>query len=250
MNREELVKLYQHLDITSLNDTDNPEQIRTWVKGWTDIWEKSNRELKPASICVYAPLVSDVMAALGDMKVPVAAVSGNFPSGKTSPELKAEETRYAVSLGAGEIDMVIDRGWAASGNWEKIRREVQAVKSACGAAILKVILETGQFKEADIIKNMALAALDGGADFLKTSTGKIPEGASEFAARILLDALNQTGRTNCGLKISGGVRTAEQAEMYRNLVLTLRGEEFYTPRLFRIGASGLAGALADKYFGV
>lgn len=242
--------LYQFLDITSLNDTDHPEQIGKWTKEWVQLWERSEGLLTPAAICVFAPLVPYVIRHLGGMKIPVAAVTGNFPTGKAPQFLKVAETQYALEQGASEIDLVIDRGYAASGQWHAITEEVARVKAAAGNAALKVILETGQFSDPEIIRQMAKAALEGGADFLKTSTGKISAGASLQAAEILTQAVLEKGNASAlGIKISGGVREPQQAEAYLALVENMRGMTLTTQN-FRIGASGLAGTLASDFFGV
>ncbi len=249
MNENRFAHLYSFLDLTSLNDTDHPEQIGRWTSDWVKVWERSEGQLKPAAICVFAPLVPFVLQHLGGMNVPVAAVTGNFPTGKAPQFLKAAETQYALEQGATEIDLVIDRGYAAAGDWHAIVEEVARVKAAAGSAPLKVILETGQFSDANIIRQMANAALDGGADFLKTSTGKISAGASLQAAEILTQAILDKGNpTTMGVKISGGVREPQQAEEYVTLVQRLRGRAV-SPRDFRIGASGLAGTLASGFFG-
>lgn len=195
-----------------------------------------------AAVCVYPNLVPVAKDALTGTTVKVASVATAFPSGLSSLEVKLDDTRAAIAGGADEIDMVIDRGALLGGDVQKVYDEIVAVKRICGDVHLKVILETGELGSYDLIRRMSDLALDAGADFIKTSTGKIGTNATFPTAVAMCEAIREharrTGR-RAGLKVAGGVKNTKIALTYLVIVKETLGEHWLTPDLFRIGASSL-----------
>jgi len=229
------------MDLTSLNDDDNDTVIR-------ELCARANTPVgHPAAVCVYPAFVQSARAALAEQglagKVKVATVT-NFPHGEADVERAAAETRAAIAAGADEVDVVFPYRALMAGDAEVGRKLVEACKRECGDAVLKVILETGELKEAGLIDRAGMLAIDGGADFLKTSTGKVAVNATLDAAKILLTAIKASGR-DVGFKAAGGVRTAEDAAAYLQLAERVMGAEWITPAHFRFGASGLLGSLLE-----
>ncbi|SEG06202.1 deoxyribose-phosphate aldolase [Billgrantia desiderata] len=229
------------MDLTSLNDDDNDTVIR-------ELCARANTPAgHPAAVCVYPAFVSTARQALAEQglagKVKVATVT-NFPHGEADVERAAAETRAAIAAGADEVDVVFPYRALMAGDAEVGRELVEACKRECGDAVLKVILETGELKEAGLIDRAGMLAIDGGADFLKTSTGKVAVNATLDAAKILLTAIKASGR-DVGFKAAGGVRTAEDAAAYLQLAERVMGAEWITPAHFRFGASGLLGSLLE-----
>ncbi len=195
-----------------------------------------------AAVCVYPNLIPAVRERLGDSGVKVAAVATGFPSGQYPTAVKVADVRSAVELGADEVDMVIDRGAFLSGRYAKVYDEIVQVKEACGAAHLKVILETGELGTYDNVRRATLLAIAAGADFVKTSTGKISPAATLPVALCMLEAVRdvyeETGR-RVGFKAAGAIRQAKQAIQHLVLVHETLGSEWLTPDLYRLGASSL-----------
>jgi deoxyribose-phosphate aldolase len=195
-----------------------------------------------AAVCVYPNLVPAVRARVEGTGVKVAAVATGFPSGQYPTHIKVADVRSAVDLGADEIDMVIDRGAFLSGRYAKVYDEVVQVKEACGDAHLKVILETGELGTYDNVRRATLLAIAGGADFVKTSTGKINPAATLPVALCMLEAVRdvyeQTGK-RVGFKAAGGIRQSKQAIQHLVLVHETLGPDWLTPDLYRLGASSL-----------
>jgi deoxyribose-phosphate aldolase len=195
-----------------------------------------------AAVCVYPNLVPAVRERVTGTGVRVASVATAFPSGQVPVDLKVAEARRAVELGADEIDMVIDRSAFLAGRYADVVDEVRQVREAIGAVHLKAILETGELGTYDNARRAALLAIAGGADFVKTSTGKIQPAATLPVALVLLetvrDVFEHTGR-RIGVKVAGGIRTAKQAVQHLVLVHETLGPDWLTPDLFRIGASSL-----------
>jgi len=195
-----------------------------------------------AAVCVYPNLVPAVRVRVEGSGVKVAAVATGFPSGQYPTHIKVADVRSAVELGADEIDMVIDRGAFLSGRYAKVYDEVVQVKEACGDAHLKVILETGELGTYDNVRRATLLAIAGGADFVKTSTGKINPAATLPVALCMLEAVRdvyeQTGR-RVGFKAAGGIRQSKQAIQHLVLVHETLGPDWLTPDLYRLGASSL-----------
>jgi deoxyribose-phosphate aldolase len=195
-----------------------------------------------AAVCVYPNRVPAAKAALRRSAVRVASVATAFPSGQAPLDIKIRETEEAVASGADEIDMVIDRGAFLAGRRAQVAGEIAAVKAACGSATLKVILETGELATYDNVRRASMLAMQAGADFIKTSTGKIAPAATLPVALVMLETIRDfhslTGRM-VGLKVAGGIRAAKQALQYLVLVKETVGDAWLGPTMFRIGASSL-----------
>ncbi|MBZ0330923.1 deoxyribose-phosphate aldolase [Halomonas sp. ANAO-440] len=227
------------MDLTSLNDDDSDAIIR-------ELCARANTPAgHPAAVCVYPRFIATAREALAEQgltgKVKVATVT-NFPHGEADVERAAAETLAAIAAGADEVDVVFPYRALMAGDAEVGRELVAACKRECGDAVLKVILETGELKEAGLISRAGMLAIDGGADFLKTSTGKVAVNATLEAADLLLTTIKASGR-DVGFKAAGGVRTAEDAAAYLQLAERVMGADWITPAHFRFGASGLLGSL-------
>lgn len=199
-----------------------------------------------AAVCVYGDMVGHAKAALGDSQINVAAVATAFPSGRASRRVKLMDVEDAVNLGADEIDMVIDRGAWHEGRYLDVFEEIVAVKEACGNAHLKVILETGELKTYDNVRRASWVAMLAGADFIKTSTGKVPSAATLPVTMLMLQAVRDFQRFNgtiIGMKPAGGIRTTKDAMKYLVVVKETVGDRWLTPDLFRFGASSLLNDL-------
>ena len=195
-----------------------------------------------AAICVYPDLVATAVEALQGSGVQVASVATAFPSGRSSLEVKLADTRLAVEAGAGEVDMVIDRGAFLSGQYGRVADEIVQVKEACGDAHLKVILETGELATYDNVRRASWLALAAGADVIKTSTGKVNPAATRPVTLLMLQAVRDFHRLTGlarGVKAAGGIRTTKDAIRYLVLVNETVGPDWLTPDRFRFGASSL-----------
>jgi len=198
---------------------------------------------KVAAVCVYPTLVRLAKKELGDSGVHVAAVATGFPSGQYPLNVKLDDTRYAVGEGADEIDMVISRGHFLSGDYNYVFDEIAQVKEACGPAHLKVILETGELSTYDNVRKASDLAMHAGADFIKTSTGKVVPAATLPVTMVMLEAIRDFYRATgkkIGMKPAGGIATAKVALQYLVVLRETLGEDWLNPDLFRIGASRLA----------
>jgi len=234
------------VDLTTLEGADTPGKIR-------GLCAKARRPdpgdpaVPPvAAVCVYPDLVGLARGELAGSKVAVASVATAFPSGRASLAVKLADVAEAVNAGADEVDMVIDRGAFLSGRYAQVYEEVRAVREACGPVHLKVILETGELATLDNTVRAAWLAMLAGADFIKTSTGKVTPAATPPVALVMLSAVRDfaeaTGR-RVGVKVAGGVRTAKDAIRYLVLVREIAGPQWLTPDAFRIGASSLLNDL-------
>jgi deoxyribose-phosphate aldolase len=195
-----------------------------------------------AAVCVYPTMIAHVKEALEGSGVKIASVATGFPSGQTFTEIKVRETRETVAAGADEIDMVIDRGAFLSGDYQKVFDEIAEVKEACGPAHLKVILETGELANYDQVRKASLIAMYAGADFIKTSTGKVTVNATLPVTLVMFEAIRDfyhvTGK-RIGMKPAGGISNAKLALSYLVLLYETLGAQWMTPDLFRLGASSL-----------
>jgi len=231
------------VDLTTLEGADTAGKVRALC---TKAVRPGDGAPSVAAVCVYPDLVGVAAEALKGTGVKVASVATAFPSGRSSLEVKVSDTRLAVAAGADEIDMVIDRGAFLSGQYMKVYEQIAAVKDACGPAHLKVILETGELSTYDNVRRASWLAMLAGADFIKTSTGKVSPAATPPVTLIMLEAVRDfrdaTGR-QVGVKPAGGIRTAKDA--IKNLVLVneTAGDDWLTPDWFRIGASSLLNDL-------
>ncbi len=240
------------IDLTTLSTTDSPASVSDFVEHVNSFDEKHPDLPNVAAICVYPNFAQVVRTVLDVSSVKVACVSGAFPSGQSFPEIKVAETAMAVSTGADEIDMVFPVGDYLDGDWEAVADDIAEIKAACGEAHLKVILETGALKSAEHIRNASILSIYSGADFIKTSTGKVYPGASLEAAYVMAQCIKEyydkTGR-QVGFKAAGGVATTEDAVKYYTVVKEVLGEEWMNNATFRIGASRLANNLLSALLG-
>ena len=230
------------MDLTTLEGADTPGKVRAMcAKAQTpDPGDPSVPSV--AAVCIYPSLVGVARRALRGTAVKVASVATAFPSGQAPLEVKLADVRAAVDAGADEIDMVIDRGAFLSGRLGHVYEEVVAVKEACGDAHLKVILETGELGTYDAVRRASFVAIAGGADFIKTSTGKVAPAATLPVTLCMLEVIRdvheETGLV-VGMKPAGGIRTAKQAIQYLCVLHETLGMDWLTPDLFRFGSSSL-----------
>jgi deoxyribose-phosphate aldolase len=230
------------VDLTTLEGADTPGKVRQLCT--KAIHLHSGRKDLPmvAAVCVYPTMVRIARKALEGTPIQVAAVATAFPSGMNPLAVKLEDTRYAVAEGAHEIDMVISRGDFLRGDYGRVADEIEQVKEACGKAHLKVILETGELGTLDRVRLASDIAMQSGADFIKTSTGKIQPAATPEVVLVMLLAISdfyrKTGK-KIGMKPAGGIANAKAALNLLIMVREVLGPAWLTPSLFRIGASKL-----------
>ena len=231
------------MDLTTLEGKDTPGKVAYLCRKAIQPAEPRLGVPSCAAVCVYPNLVRAAKSFVGDSGVKVAAVATAFPSGAMPLRVKLQDTRAAVADGADEIDMVIDRGAFHSGEFARVADEIAAVKEACGHAHLKVILETGELVSYDNVRFASDLAMNAGADFIKTSTGKVQPAATLPVTLVMLEAIRDfffaTGR-RIGMKPAGGIRTAKEALAYLVMLSETLGDDWMTPDLFRFGASTLA----------
>jgi deoxyribose-phosphate aldolase len=230
------------MDLTTLEGKDTPGKVRQMCRKAMTPLDRDASIGPCAAVCVYPNLVPTAKQTLAGSGVKVASVATSFPSGQSPLDVKLADVRRAVELGADEIDMVIDRGAMLSGDYARVFDEIAATKEACGAAHLKVILETGELGSYDVVRKASEIGIAAGGDFIKTSTGKVQPAATPPVTLVMLEAIRDhyyaTGR-RIGMKPAGGVRTAKQALHYLVLVKETLGDAWLTPDLFRFGASAL-----------
>lgn len=240
------------IDLTTLNGNDTHEKVEALCNQAIDFYQPEKGLPGVAAVCVYPTFVRTAKRVLKETDIHVAAVAGAFPSGQSPLFVKLAEVAFTVEEGADEIDMVLSRGTFLEERFAEVRGEVEAIKLACGEAHLKVILETGELGSVINIRKASELAIQGGAHFIKTSTGKMNPAATPEAMWIMcetiLDYYQTTGR-KIGIKPAGGIATADDALLYLNIVRNILGEEWLTPELFRLGASRLANNLAEKILG-
>src|SRR3954452_9063039 len=241
-------------DLTTLEGSDTPGKAAA-IASKAVRPDPSDPSVPPvAAVCVYPDLVATAVEALNGASVQVASVATAFPSGRASLPTKLRDVRDAVAAGATEIDMVIDRGAFLAGRCLQVFEEIVATKAECGDAHLKVILETGELATLDNVRRASWLALLAGADFIKTSTGKISPAATPPVALVMLEAVRDFASANGdivggrigdlrGVKLAGGIRAAKEAVRYLVMVNEVAGEEWLTPKLFRFGSSSLLNDL-------
>lgn len=238
------------VDLTTLEGADTPGKVRSLCAKAVRPDPSDPTVPHVGAICVYNDMVKiarEYLDSIGGETLPVAAVSTAFPSGRASMEVKLRDTKDAIDAGASEIDMVIDRGAFLSGRFGAVYDEIEAIKALCGdKAHLKVILETGELATYDNVRKASYLAMLAGADFIKTSTGKVTPAATAPVVLVMLEAVRDfhalTGR-KIGVKPAGGIRTTKDAIKQLVLVNETTGPEWLTPELFRIGASALLNDL-------
>jgi deoxyribose-phosphate aldolase len=230
------------MDLTTLEGKDTPGKIAFLCRKAMQPLDPRYKVPSCAAVCVYPNLVRAAKKFLGSSGVKVASVATAFPTGLMPLRLKLQEVRSAARNGADEIDMVINRGNFLAGDYDRVFDEIAATKEACGEAHLKVILETGELQTYDNVRLASEIAMRAGADFIKTSTGKISPAATMPVALVMLEAIRdyfyETG-LRIGMKPAGGIRTAKQALAYLVMLKETLGDDWLTPDLFRFGASTL-----------
>jgi len=234
------------IDLTTLEGADTVGKVRSLCAKALVPDPLDPTTPRPAAICVYGDMVETAKAALGDSDIHVAAVATAFPSGRASMPVKLADTRDAVRAGADEIDMVIDRGAFLSGDYLTVFNQIAEVKQACGAAHLKVIMETGELVTYDNVRRASYLSMLAGGDFIKTSTGKVQPAATLPVTLIMLEAVRDwreaTG-VQVGVKPAGGIKTTKDAIKYLVMVSEIAGDDWMTPEWFRFGASSLLNDL-------
>ncbi|MGH2928655.1 MAG: deoxyribose-phosphate aldolase, partial [Solirubrobacteraceae bacterium] len=234
------------IDLTTLEGADTPGKVAALCAKARHP-DPGDPEVPPvAAVCVYPDLVGVAASHVARSPVAVASVATAFPSGRASRAVKLADVREALDAGADEIDMVIDRAAFLAGRYGLVYEEVRAVREVAGAAVLKVILETGELATYDNVQRAAWLAMLAGADFVKSSTGKFAPAATRPVAVVLLasarDFMQSSGR-RVGVKVAGGIRTAKEAISYLVIARETAGEAWLTPQALRIGASTLLNDL-------
>ena len=246
---ENLKLLFSLIDLTSLSTQDTGRQIETMCLRVNEFSKNFPGMENVGAVCVYPSLVPVVKKHLTDYKVGIASVAAGFPSSQTFLPVKELESSMAVEAGATEIDIVMSVGKYLENDLEYIKSEISCIKKAVSPAKLKVILETGLLPTPYDIYRASMTCLDSGADFIKTSTGKVQPAATHEAVLVMCHAINEhyknTGKM-AGIKPAGGISTADQALEYASIIHYVLGEKWLNPRLFRIGASRLANQLLSE----
>ncbi len=231
------------IDLTSLSSADSDKSIAEFVGRAARFTLDHPGLPAPASVCVYPVFVDVAGLALGSSPIAITSVAGGFPSSQTFIEVKMLEAAMAVESGADEIDVVISIGEMIDGEYDKAASTLALLREEVGeGTVLKVIIESGALKTPELIRDASMVAMEAGADFVKTSTGKTEISATPEAVAVMCRAIKdfyeKTGR-RVGIKVAGGVRTPAEASLYYTIIEEILGEEWLTPKLFRIGASGL-----------
>ena len=243
---------FHSIDLTTLNSTDTVQSVTRFVQRVNDFETDYPQLPNVAAICTYPNFAMVVSGTLEVSEVGTAVVAGSFPSSQTFVEVKTAETALAVADGATEVDIVFNLGLYYDEQYEELADEIAEIKHACRDARLKVILETGALKKAADIKNAAILSMWSGADFIKTSTGKVYPGATLEAAYVMCQCIKEyhkkTGR-KVGFKVSGGVSTTDDAVRYYTLVKEILGDEWLTTEWFRLGTSRAANVILSSILG-
>lgn len=250
-SKVEAIKLaVSMIDLTTLEGKDSEGKVHALCQKAMRPLDGSDKIPHVAAVCVYPNMIKTAKSALAGTNVKVASVATAFPSGQSPMKLKIEEVKRVVQMGADEVDMVISRGEFLEGNYDYTFNEVKAIKEACGDAHLKVILETGELETFDNVRKASIISMLAGADFIKTSTGKVQPAATLPVTLVMLEAIrdfyNETGKV-IGMKPAGGIRTTKDAIAYLCLVKETLGEKWLNPDLFRMGASSLLNDLLMQY---
>ncbi|MFO8086497.1 MAG: deoxyribose-phosphate aldolase [Bacteroidales bacterium] len=236
------------IDHTSLSGTDNDETIEQLCRQAEDIRARTVDGSTVASVCVYPNFASIARSSLQTADIEIASVAGAFPSGQSPLSIRVAEARQAVKDGATEIDMVISRGRMLAGDYDFVLQEVKEIKKTIGSHRLKVILETGELQDFTLISKASEIAIQGGADFIKTSTGKMKPAATLESFLVMLDVIktyyHQKG-IKVGIKPAGGISDPELARNYVRVLFGHLGSQWLTKKLFRIGASSLTSRMLE-----
>ena len=244
INRNKALKqILGMIDLTTLSGDDTTERVIKLCNQARSYFSGENGIPNVAAVCVYPVFAQTVHQALKGTDIKTACVAGSFPSGQSPITIRQQEVKYAVDHGAQEIDMVISRGRLIEGDRDFVLDEVRLHKEACGDSHLKVILETGELTSLNMVYEASQLSIESGADFIKTSTGKVNPAATPEAFYIMLLAVKkhfQTTGIMVGIKAAGGIAESEEALVYYVLVKSILGEAWLSPSYFRIGASRLA----------
>ena len=237
------------IDLTTLNTADTQARVKNFTEKVNGFKEKYPQYPLPAAICVYPNMVGTVKSSLKVQGVKVASVAGGFPNSQTFLDVKLLECRNAVDSGADEVDVVLPLNRFMAGDYDGTFNEIAAMKEAVGQKHLKVILETGAIADSVKIHEASMLAMEAGADFIKTSTGKQEPGATPAAAIVMCNSIKEYYRKSgrkVGFKPAGGISTVKDAICYLAIVDTILGKEWLDSNLFRIGASRLANNLLSE----
>lgn len=249
--KEVLKKVFGLIDLTTLSEQDNTESVSLLCQQVNQMGEQFPKMPAVAAICVYPELVGVVKETLENPLVSIASVGGGFPASQTFTNIKVMEIEQAIEQGAEEIDLVMNVGKFLMGDLEYVDYEIHVIKQRMGPVHLKVILETGSLKDLSLIRKASLLAIGAGADFIKTSTGKISPGATPEAMVVMCCAIrdfyNRTGK-KIGIKPAGGISDPETALLYFQIVKEILGEGWLNSERFRIGASRLANRILAHIF--
>ncbi len=250
-DKELLKKIFSLIDLTTLSERDNIENVSQMCEKVNLLGESYPSMPVIAAICVYPEMVSVVKEKLENPLVSIASVGGGFPSSQTFTNIKIMEIEQAIEQGAEEIDIVLPVGKFLMGDLEYVEYEIQIIKQRMGPVHLKVILETGSLQDYSSIRKASLLAIGAGANFIKTSTGKVSPGATPEAMVVMCAAIkdyyNKTGK-KIGIKPAGGISDSETAILYYAIVSEILGEDWLNRERFRIGASRLANCLMADIF--
>jgi deoxyribose-phosphate aldolase len=232
------------MDLTTLEGRDTPGKVAYLCRKALHPMSEKYEVPSCAAVCVYPNFAAEALHLLQGSGVEVASVATSFPAGQVPLKIKLADVRFAIRQGATEIDMVIDRGAFLAGKYQRVADEIEATREACGDARLKVIFETGELQTLDNVRIASEIAMRSGADFIKTSTGKITPAATMPVTLVMLEAIRdyyyETGR-QIGMKPAGGIRTAKEALHYLVMLKETLGDDWLTSGLFRFGASSLLG---------
>lgn len=249
ISTESLKTILSSIDLTSLNSTDSSDSIIVFLQKVNKLYESYPALPKIGAVCIFPVFSTLIGSYLKVDGIGKAVVAGGFPSSQTFLDIKIAEVKKSLAYGANEIDIVISVGEFIEGNYEFVFEEIRAIKEVCGIAKLKVILETGALIKEDEIWNASLVAMEAGADFIKTSTGKGYDGATLSAVYVMLQAIkvfNSVEGRKVGIKISGGISEIDVAQKYLVLTEQILGNEWINPELFRIGASKLTNKVISQ----
>ena len=237
------------IDLTTLEGKDTPGKVRQLCYKAVHLHDELPGLPTVAAVCVYPAMVAEARKHLGSSGVKIASVATAFPSGQTNLEIKLADTKQAIDAGADEIDMVISRGKFHTGNYNFVFDEIASIKEACGQKRLKVILETGELGDLENVAMASRLAIDAGADFIKTSTGKIQPAATMEVTLVMLEVIRdyyfETGKM-VGMKPAGGISNAKLALHYLIMLKETLGDAWLTNEWFRFGASSLANDLLKQ----
>lgn len=250
--RETLLKCFSLMDLTTLYSNDTIQSVQKFVDKVNDLPKSYPYYPSPASICVFPNFAGVVAERRTNPDVHVTTVSGCFPTSQSFLEVKVKECEMAVSAGAEEVDIVLALNSFLDEDFERAKKEITAMRQVCKNVILKVILETGLLVSPENIAEASFLAMESGADFIKTSTGKVEVNATPMSAYVMCEAIRKyyekTGR-KVGFKAAGGISSAEDAMVYYAIVSSVLGPEWLNKDLFRLGVSRLGNALMSEIEG-